>query len=49
MSLIGKKYNNSCGTISKTFKIGKKRVMIDAETDGSLIFSVYNSEGSVTQ
>jgi hypothetical protein len=49
MSLMKKKYTNSSGTISKTFKIGKNRLTIDNEVDGSLRFSLYDSQGVLTE
>ena len=49
MSLIKKKYTNISGTTSKTFKIGKNKLTIDNEVDGSLRFSLYNSQGALTE
>lgn len=49
MSLVNKNYSNSSGTISRSFRIGKNRLIVDNEVDGSLRFSLYDSTNTLTQ
>lgn len=49
MSLVNKNYSNSSGTISRSFRIGKNRLIVDNEVDGSIRFSLYDSNNTLTQ
>ena len=49
MSLISNTYTNSSGNTSKSYQIGKNRVIVDNEQDGILKFSLYDSTGELTQ
>jgi len=46
---LPKTFTNISGTVSKSFQIGKNRVVIDNIVDGFLQFSFYNSDGILTQ
>lgn len=48
MSLT-KNFTNSSGTMSRSYKIGKNRLTVDNEVDGSLRFSFYASGGTLTE
>ena len=49
MSLLKKNFNNSAGTTSRTYQIGKNRLTVDNEVDGSLRFTFYDSNGDPTE
>ncbi len=49
MSPMNKNYNNSSGTTSRSFQIGKNRLIVDNEDDGILKFSLRDSTGTITQ
>jgi len=44
-----KYFNNNNGTTSRSFQIGKNRLIVDNIDNGLLRFSLYDSSGVLTQ